>query len=131
MNNELEKQFFDTFGIEPKFKGYSNAEELSNGGVIPCGNIKYFNTIEEMDKVNYWCFNMLELNGEDKEYPEITDSILLELICVLASNQIRILFESMFSVINEVELLKKSILLTCIANKDTIKHQVRTLFEEG
>ena len=101
MTNELEKQFFQRFGIEPKIIDTA----VGRGFYIEHNRIE--------------------------KYPQITDRILLDLICVLASNPIRILFESMFSGIKEVELLKNSILLTCIANKDTIKQQVRTLFEEG
>ena len=136
MTTEIEKQFFDTFGIEPKFKGYSNTEELSNGGVITCGSIKYFNTIEEMDRANYWCFNMLELDDEDKEYPQITDRILLELICLCQD-----LDEVSF--IN-VEKLKETLLKSHIniynyyINVELLsdwgkelKQQVRTLFEKA
>ena len=107
MTNELEKQFFDTFGIEPK---------CQNTFINP-SKCPFIESRECCDCVSF-------------EYPQITDRIVLELICILASNPIRILFESMLSGIKEVELLKNSILFTCIANKDTIKHQVRTLFEE-
>lgn len=113
MTTETEKHFFDTFGIKPK-KGCTAYDKLEE---------------HEADTIcNDECLECLYF---DDRYPQITDRILLELICILASNPIRILFESMFSGIKEVELLKNSILLTCIANKDTIKHQVRTLFEEG
>lgn len=113
MTNEIERRFFQCFGIEPN-KGCTAYDKF---------------TEEEADVIcNDKCAECLYL---DDVYPPITDHILLELICVLASNPIRILFESMFSGIKEVELLKNSILFTCIANKDTIKHQVRTLFEEG
>ena len=102
MTTGLEQQFFSTFGIEPK-------------------------VITEPR----YSLNVEHYEVTVKEYPQITDRILLELICILASNPIHILFESMLSGIKEVELLKISILLTCIANKNTIKHHVRTLFEEG
>lgn len=59
MTTELEKQFFDTFGIEPKYK--------------TCV-FKYCKNKKEYD-----CENC-----DDREwhYPQITDRILLELICV-------------------------------------------------
>lgn len=110
MTNELEKQFFDTFGIESKELIFRTMN--CTCGCHDCKNCEKYK------------------NNFSKIYPQITDRILLELICILASNPIRILFESMLSGIKEVELLKNSILLTCIANKDTIKHQVRTLFKE-
>ena len=102
MTNKLEKQFFDAFGVDERIE---------------------FETCNALD-------SSYTYSTAIKRYPQITDRILLELICILASNPIRILFESMLSGIKEVELLKNSILLTCITNKDTIKHQVRTLFEE-
>ena len=137
MTKELEKQFFDTFGIEPKFKGYSNTEELSTGGVIPCGNIKYFNTIEEMDKANYWCFNMWELGEEDKEYPQITDRILLGIIakimwsysCTQNDFDAYEAYE-----VSTVDNLKEAVLKHAIElskNDDYVYCGVRTLFEEG
>lgn len=130
--SEIEKQFMEVFDIEPRYEDactvedkYWANEELANE----------YGTFDQY--MNCKCGNQENCTTEcscayQKEiYPQITDRILLELICVLASNPIRILFESMLSGIKEVELLKNSILLTCIANKDTIKHQVRTLFEEG
>lgn len=139
--SEIEKQFFETFGIEQKFKGYSNTEELSNGGVIPCGNIKYFDTIEEMDKANYWCFNMWELDEEDKDYPQITDRILLELICIINQIYLSDYGEEDYYVSSNYKDLKQEIISQCnrLANKNAIlethgedfKQQVQALFKEN
>ena len=141
MTNDLERTFFNTFGIEPKFKGYSNTEELSTGGVIPCGNIKYFNTIEEMDKANYWCFNMWELDEEDKDYPQISDRMLLELICFIEQIDLGRYGEyEYFCKFNyedlRTEILAKSIRLAhkkahSEVNGQLFYNQVRTLFEKG
>ena len=127
MTNEIEKQFFFFFLIEPKFKGYSNTEELSTCGVIPCGNIKYFNTIEEMDKANYWCFNMWELDEEDKDYPQITDHILLELICITHTSPV-ITFVS-----RDVKSLKEEVLMVLCnwVSSRNIKQQVQAIFKGG
>ena len=60
MTNELEKQFFDTFGIEPK----QHIHHCQQGCCKPdkeCGYCEH-HTISE--------------------YPQITDRILLELICI-------------------------------------------------
>lgn len=103
MTNEIEKTFFDTFGIEP--------------------------TVEQCYHFCNRDLNCKECDEATRIYPTITDHILLGLICILASNPIRILFESMLSGIKEIGLLKNSILYTCIANKDTIKHQVQALFK--
>lgn len=129
MTNELEKKFLDTFGIEPKFKGYSDTEELSNGSVIPCGNIKYFNTIEEMDKANYWCFNMWELNEEDKEYPQVTDRILLELLVIMT--RYTDIIEGFDSVQELKEFVLKDLMYSLTQPEcNIVKQQVRALFEE-
>jgi hypothetical protein len=97
MTNELEKQFFDTFGIEPK---------------------PLFSTRNGYTKDHYI-------------YPQITDRILLELICI--DNQ-----ENVYKCrpsANNVEELKTYILEEFIHLKEVglLKraHQVRTLFEES
>lgn len=97
MTTEIEKQFFDTFGIEPK------------------------------EQEVFVLKNMVV-----KEYPEITDHILLELICILTRWHLdeREPYEIMS--IN-MEQLKSQILSDSlgIAKCVKTKHQVRTLFEEG
>lgn len=110
MTNELEKQFFDTFGIEPKYKCTTD------------GNC-YF---QECSKC---CWGRCT-------YPQITDSILLELICLCPD------LDDVF--FTDVEKLKETLLNSYIkiykyyteverlsdCGKE-LKHQVRTLFEEG
>ena len=107
MTNDLEKQFFDTFGIEAKLKTFAIKQDEQ-------GDLTY---------------------PPIYEYPQITDRILLELICI----------ESMENPYrgwggNEnAEELKESVLSTFIEgytydiywDSEQIKHQVRTLFEEG
>ena len=96
MTNELEKKFFDTFGIEPKTiiePRYSL-------------NTEYYEK-----KVAY--------------YPQITDSILLELICKLSG-----VCCPQFAFERGVEELKWNILKRCIHYNKELKHQVRRLFEE-
>ena len=93
MTNELEKQFFDTFGIIPT-PIYS---EL-------------------------WADEWMA-----EEYPQITDRILLELICIAHTSPV-ITFCSRNVVNLKNEVL--NVLCNYIDSRD-IKHQVRTLFEEG
>lgn len=104
MTNELEKQFFDTFGIEPK--------EYKACDSFPCGNPR----VE--------CENCKDYKLYKTEYPQITNRILLELICILGSTYI---------CVQDRETLKEHILVQCMNkqmySKD-IKYQVRTLFEE-
>lgn len=108
MTTDLEKQFFDTFGIEPIEEKYCYWEckkpELEN---VACNNT-------ECEHYRYKI-----------HYQQITDHILLELICITSGiNPITI------RGIKEIELLKNSILLTCIAHKEAIKQSVQALFKE-
>lgn len=113
MTSKLEKQFFDTFGIEPRdnFKGCKSG-------------ITFY---------TYGC-NMPSCKGcskeiREKEYPQITDRILLELICILSKSKA---FYSNFYKIQDVniEQLKEQVLTNCISKSIYFKHQVRKLFEE-
>lgn len=87
MTNEIEKQFFDTFGIEERELDYPD-------------NFTY--------------------------YPEITDSILLELICIAHTSPV-ITFVS-----RDVKSLKEEVLMVLCnwVNNRNIKQQVQTLFED-
>jgi hypothetical protein len=116
MTSELEKQFFDTFGIEPKKLNFKTMN-------CACG----CHDCENCDKYK---------NNFSKSYPQITDRILLELICLCckAFNLLNIELSVVFAF--NIDEIKQSILTRLIwldevyHNKD-IKHQVRTLFEEG
>lgn len=98
MTNELEKKFFDMFGIK-----------------------------EKTNKVYG-----VQLDYHIDVYPQITDRILLELICIATSSEITVEFKG----IKNVEHLKEVVLNYCIErysyhlHKDEFKHQVRTLFED-
>ena len=109
MTNELDKQFFDTFGIEPK---------CQNTFINP-SKCPFIESRECCDCVSF-------------EYPQITDRILLELICILTRWHLdeREPYEIMS--IN-IEQLKNQILSNSlyIAKHAKAKHQVRTLFKEG
>lgn len=61
------------------------------------------------------------------EYPQISDRILLELICIALNT-----FETFeINRIMNIESLKKKILNLLILAQDDVYSQVRTLFEEG
>ena len=87
MTNEVEKQFFDTFGVEERELDYPD-------------NFTY--------------------------YPEITDNILLELICI-AHTSLVITFVS-----RDVKSLKEEVLMVLCnwVNNRNIKQQVQALFED-
>ena len=96
MTTEIEKQFFDTFGIEPKEQEVFVLKRM----VV-------------------------------KEYPEITDHILLELICTLTRWHLDESEPYEIMSIN-MEQLKSQILSDSlgIAKCVKTKQRVRTLFEE-
>ena len=96
MTNELEKQFFQCFGIEPKLKTFAIKQD-------------------EQGELTY---------PPIYEYPQISDRILLELICI--ANEAYIDLEG-----TDIETMKNSLLENFIFFRRDVEHQVRTLFEEG
>lgn len=108
MIDKLTKTFFDTFGIEPD--------------ITSC----YHRCKEDV--------NCKECNEAKVIYPQITDRILLELICILND------YTGIDVRATKNEELKKELLNHCIElieyelyDDDDItnfKHQVRTLFKE-
>ena len=110
MTNELEKQFFDTFGIELK---------CQNTFINP-SKCPFIESKECCDCVSF-------------EYPQITDRILLELICTLNK------FTGYTSLLNDTyEEVQEEILKDVLfaheqlkIHKADLSKQVRTLFEEG
>ena len=136
MTTEIEKTFFDTFGIE-KVTTYSCYE--------------YYTYERGIDIWGEHCEKYLKDGGEcdncDKkafiqEYPQITDRILLELIRIIGKKPFGYLqCENTYStnlgdtrdmITVEADSLKEGLLTLAMQNKVVlrIKHQVRTLFEE-
>ena len=104
MTNELEKQFFDTFGFEPNCQN-----TFINPSKCP------FNESRE-------CCDCVSF-----EYPQISDLILLELIC-LFTREMNCTTNYWYT----VDELKENLLREFILEKDNFsKHQVQALFEEG
>jgi hypothetical protein len=109
MTNELEKQFFDTFGIEPITHAVWDSTETK---------WKNFESWEE--------------------YPQITDTHYLKLIAIMSKELamiVNLLEENLEDL--KSEILKKCVMYYHINAQawgdcaDKFKHQVRTLFEEG
>lgn len=126
MTNELEKQFFNTFGIEPKKQCYYWDCPYSTGDVVKD------TPMNERD-----CNSCKNPNKEI--YPQITDRILLELICIKNKELISIVQVRG----NNLEELKSYILQTWAhwytyysslpvhkEKADNFKCRVRTLFKE-
>lgn len=130
MTNEVEKQFFDTFGIEPHVRHWQqyNYAQVENG-------LKLFPERQKLADEGYikiTCKKLIptEFNDcvywEEYHYPQITDSILLELICIAHTSPV-ITF-----VARDVKSLKEEVLMVLCnwVNNRNIKQQVQALFEE-
>ena len=104
MTTEIEKTFFDTFGI-PRLCTSAVCKDWGD------------------------CEGCLMYPNFALDYPEITDRILLELICILTKFYGELVLEQCLDVNN----LKEQVLNIFIRTsyKDNFKHQIRTLFEEG
>ena len=117
MTNELEKHFFDTFGIEPKYEAHTCD---GWGRTI---EVKFFANKEEAKRFGI-------LIGDEPKYPQITDRILLELICILSKYQ-----KDVGSLLEICETDKNSIkeeVLDMLIFRDiALKQQVQALFKEG
>ena len=111
MTTELEKQFFDTFGIETKEKSYCWTTYCTRKPSIKFSDCEI-------------CRNCK--NSRFYTVPEITDKQYLELICILGY------FEIIYKPDN-CEELKKYILKYYLNLDDSeireLKHQVQAIFE--
>lgn len=114
--SEIEKQFFETFGIEPIKKCF-------NGDCIVKEEIGYDSNI---------CDNKCVYI--DRQYPHITDSVLLKLICIYIG------YERIYMGIFEIDHFRRFILSLLmdlyketinIDKKERLKHQVQALFKEN
>lgn len=151
--SEIEKQFFDTFGIgKPKLKVWRYSgyyEDYSwDSELIDCAELLERNnwTIEELDEriqtskqeekeknseLYDYRFDSVETEfGKTTkafvEYPQITDRRLLELICIANHEDVYIELEG-----TDVETMKNNLLENFIHFKRIVpKHQVQALFKE-
>lgn len=87
----------------------------------------------ELEEQFFRCFRIkpktnqvygMQLDYHIDDYPQITDHVLLKLICIIGS---------IYICAQDRETLKEHILVQCMNTQmysRDIKHQVRTLFEE-
>ena len=104
MTNELEKTFFNTFGIVPD--------------ITSC----YHHCKKDL--------NCKKCNEAKVIYPQITDRILLELLVVMT--RYTDIIEGFDSVQELKEFVLKELMYSLTQPEcNIVKHQVHTLFEEG
>ena len=105
MTTEIEKQFFEAFGIEPKRGVELTIDPTTDDNVMNEHNVCY-------------------------GYPQITDRILLELICILSKYQ-----KDRGSLLEICEIslgeIKEEILEMLIYRVDGLERQVQALFKEN
>ena len=131
MTNELEKQFFQYFGIEPRYEDactvedkYWDNEELAN----EYGTFDQYMNCKCGDQEN--CTTECSCAYQKEVYPEITDSILLELLVIMTR------YTDIIDGFDSVQELKEFVLKELMYSLtqpecNIVKHQVRTLFEDG
>lgn len=137
MTTELEKQFFDTFGIEPIYKDactvedkYWNNEELAN----EYGTFDQYMNCKCGNQEN--CTTECSCAYQREVYPQITDHILLELIRIIGLITIKYTNEQCEICYGDGAIsylgkdLKEAILNLLISKVSIFKQKVRTLFEE-
>lgn len=112
MTTEIEKTFFDTFGIEQKEHKECQCDYLNcpNPDIEECEECYYYKTYKF-------------------DYPQITDRHYLELIILVNSPYYEIEY-----VYTDVKDLKVSILeqaIKCYKNDKLFAKHIQALFEEG
>jgi hypothetical protein len=116
MTNEIEQKFFDAFGIEPeKIKidvGLWNNETNKREPLITTISYEYYPNYKGKEIFKGFI------------YPEITDRILLELICI--ETQVN----KAHNIYSDVENLKEHILVGLRPFTEKCYNQVRELFGE-
>ena len=143
MTTELEKQFFDTFGIEPHIRHWQqyNFAQVENG-------LKLFSERQKLADEGYIKITCKKLNPtefndcvywEEYHYPQITDRHYLELICAYNNFQND---TASFFVPFDYKNIKNNILTFLVEeinekyknryfcnDVDKLKHQVQAIFE--
>ena len=130
MISELEKQFFDTFGIEPKETITCIIEE----DWLNDYHLKIWYPISEWMKNNAPCKGEKECSNKcncyqvKNKYPQITDRHYLELICILNKNVS--IMDRLYRNEMTIECLKTMVLHDLIRARNVfdVKHQVQQMF---
>ena len=126
MVTKLEKQFFKTFGIEPNLTLYNLIKVKGNDTnkySTRC-SANYNNESKEETIRRHSSNGWKVIKCEDiYTYPQITDHILLKLICIANSQNIG--FEG-----DNIEDIKKDLLDNFIFFKRDVYDQIHNLFKE-
>ena len=135
MVTEIEKQFFDTFGIPKIYKTIINIGDFDvNLKEVQAPTLKELYEIAKLDFTTPIYFSWFKRSKKwSEDYPQITDRILLELICIWNLYCTYTLVPTNYKNIKEYVLEQFLLIDTYnfIVDFPIVKHQVRTLFKEG
>ena len=127
MTTDLEKQFFEAFDIKPMLKGYSECNQDFYGYPSVGGGVKYFETLEELEQKGYYLplyIDKDDITEDDLEYPQITDTHYLNLMCVYMEEK-----GKLFLRVDNIKDLKEYVLNEFLQNIHWIdKKEIRELF---
>lgn len=129
MTTDLEKQFFDTFLIPKIYKTIINIGDLDvNLKEVQAPTLKELYEIAKLDFTTPIYFSWFKRSKKwSEDYPQITDRILLELICIYCTEM-----NCWTNFTTTVEKLREEILKDFIIDAEYFsKKQVRALFKEG
>ena len=126
MTTELEKQFFDTFGIEPKKIYLCSLCKTKLSGCTWVGDKQRFECLYSWGEHPYYMGKEVEEKAIiDYEYPQITDKHYLELIVLLSG-----VCCMNFAFERRLNEMKYKILKITMEFGKILKHQVQQLFKE-
>ena len=125
MTTEIEKQFFNTFKIKPKYT-YLVSDMFYTSNSHSYEATKN-DLIEYFEGKNCGRYKVMKVY---KFYPQITDHILLELLVIMTR------YTDIIDGFDNVQELKEFVLKDLMYSLtqpecNIVKQQVRTLFEEG
>ena len=133
---ELEKQFFDTFGIEPKKIYLCPRCKTKLSGCTWVGDKQRFECLYSWGEHPYYMGKEVEEKAIiDYEYPQITDRHYLELYCTLcdAFNILHVYQHPAFTFrVKDFKecVLKDLIMVNTFYKSEYVKHQVQVIFED-
>lgn len=125
MTTELEKQFFEAFDIKPMLIGYSECYTDFYGYPSVGGEVKYFETLEELKKSFYYlplCIDEDDITDDDKVYPILDYEVLFRLKYITETRFSNVL-DSNCSFVEYIN----NLLELCVKYKSEIYNEVRDL----
>lgn len=124
MATEIEKQFFETFGIPKIYKTTINIGDLDvNLKEIQAPTLKELYEIAKYDFTTPIYFSWFKRSKRwSEDYPQITDRILLNLILIMNPYAP--------PVGDTMEEMKEQVLYWCTQYAKKIKHKVQELFKK-